>query len=134
MPSYIDRLPDAVCRKVYSYLYDNVMHELETDGGVPVYPIAFYYCFTRQNSDYVRFKYLNDAYALTYDRTMNVRERDWYKFILDLERPTMWTSILEPWNYLLIRHCHTGGGIRWFTAYDPPKLTMGGWCRLCDEE
>ena len=137
--TYLDLLPDELCSQVYRHLYDDVMHQIEYGGGTPVYPVAFYYCFTRENSDYVRHKYLKHKYQLMYKRLCTIRELDWFRFMLDMERATVWTSILEPWNHCLVRRWqhvdergHTTGGIRWHTLYDPPKLTIAGWSRLSE--
>jgi len=130
MSTYLELLPDELHRKVYSYLYNDVMHELEYGGQVPVYPVAFYYCFMRENSDYIRHKYLKTLYARITRPFRTVREIDWMRFMLDLERPTIWTCLLEPWNSYNIRR--DGGGIRWHTTYDCPKLSLGGWLRLTE--
>lgn len=139
MNTYLDLLPDELSREIYKYLYADVMYELEFEGGAPVYPINYYYCFCRENSDYIRHKFLKRQYKEFCRRPTTCRQMDWFKFIMDLERPTVWTSILEPWNSTFTRRWEIeerdgGGGIRWYTAYDAPFLSFGGWERLLDDK
>ena len=137
--SYLDLLPDELYRRVLKYRFADVLHQLEYGNGVPVYPIDFYYCFCAENSDYVRSKYLQTKWRedIRHRRGSNTLGlRDWWKLIMDLERPTVWTSAVHGWKLYSVRRWQyeeggrVMGGLYWNSTYEKAHLTMAGWDRL----
>jgi len=136
--SYLDLLPEELHRKINKLLFDDVLHQIDYGGGVPVYPIDLYYVFCPENSDYVR----NKSLVATYHRLkLNtgekpIAERDWMRLLLDLERPTVWSSAINCWKLYNVRRwaCMTNGmlrsGLYWNSTYERPRLTIAGWYRL----
>jgi len=132
-------LPDEIYRIILKYQYSEVLHQLEYGGGVPVYPIDFYYCFCAENSDYVRSRYLQSKWKDDIkDRrgSSTLRLRDWWKLLMDLERPTVWTSAVHGWKLYSVRRWQvesggiTRGGLYWNSTYEQAHLSLPGWDRL----
>jgi len=139
--TYLDLLPDELYReRIAKLLFADVLHQLEYGHGVPVYPIDFYYCFCSGNSDYVRSRYLNTKWREVKGNLKgpnSLRTRDWYKLLMDLERPTVWTSAVHGWKVYSVRRWQAinangqlMGGLYWNSTYEKPHLSMAGWCRL----
>jgi len=137
MPTYLGALPDELFKKIYRYLKDDVIEQVEVGNGFPVYPIAYYYCFTRANSDCIRHHYMRNKLKERGLEESIGMEADWYRFAIDLERPTMFVRPHDPWNVLPLRRwtkIYTDGtmrgGIRWYTSFESNILSPAGWRRL----
>lgn len=133
-------LPDDLYREsIAKLLFADVLHQVEYGGGTPVYPVDFYYCFCAGNSDYVRARYLADKWNRDIKpkrgyKTLQVR--DWFKLLIDLERPVVWTSAIHGWRVYSVRQWQAvsngvkRGGLYWNSTYEKPMLTYAGWSRL----
>ena len=132
----INLLPCELCLKVYKYLYDDAMYQIEGGGG-PIIPIDMYYLFCPENSDFVRAEYLKRKYL---DRKLNgvmpIIENDYWKLLVDLERPTVYCNPLCNWKHYYVRRWETmtqgyiRGGLYWNRSFDSETLTRLGWLRL----
>lgn len=137
MTTYIDLLPDEICLKVHKYLYDQVMWDIEGGKGMGV-GLELYYLFCPENSDYVRSEYLKRTYMSKkiLDDPMSRVENDWWKYLVDLERPTVYCSPLCNWKHYYVRRWEVmsdgmlKGGLYWNSAFDSAQLTREGWFRL----
>lgn len=137
MPTYIDLLPQELCLKVYKYLYDHVLWTVEGEGGDLSFPLSMYYCFCAENSDYIRAEYLKRKYIQAKIHTiLPLVENDYWKLLVDLERPTVYCSPLSQWKHYYVRRWETmtngfiRGGLYWNSAFDSAMLTPLGWLRL----
>jgi len=141
--NYLDLLPNELMREVQRYLFADCLHQIDTGCGVPVYPIDLYYAFCAENSDYIRSRYLNKLYA---DLNMQsaqrpLRERDYFRLLVDLERPTIYTcQFTYQWKSYSVRTWATmsngllRSGLKWNSTYEKPRLTIAGWHRLTQKK
>ena len=137
---YLDLLPDELFRKVYEYVYSQALYDIE--GGCGQIPLDMYYIFCPENSDYVRAEYLKRTYLTK--RILNPPgygyENDYWKLLIDLERPTIYCSPLCSWKHYYVRRWevmrdgYLKGGLYWNSSFESAMLTLAGWARLTDKE
>jgi len=137
--NYLACLPVELAREVWRYSKSEVLKELlvvvekkSTLANTPSY-------YRNLGSDPIRSKYLNDTFRQTCKLGKGrLRELDWWKLIIDLERPIVWHTCILGWNEWFVRRYQIysqdvgEGGIRWQSIYEPGKLTLAGWLRLTE--
>ena len=132
--SYLDKLPDEIYRMVLRYMYAAPMEQILTEMPLVtgLWPPPSLVFVLQNGSDHVRSQSLNNTYR-RYLR--HYREADWFKLLIDMERPSAYKLQGYGFNSWLVRRYKVfdmtaEGGIWWNSCRQPSRLTYAGWGRL----
>ena len=134
--TYLAQLPDEVYRLVALYMYADVVNDIM--GKVPlvtgIWPPPNLIFAMQNGSDHIRSQSLNNSYRRS---TRHYKEADWYKLLIDMERPCAYALMSYGFNSWMLRRYKVfdmsiHGGIWWNSCKQPTRLTYAGWCRLTE--
>jgi len=136
MRSYLDMLPDEIYRIVYSYIRADVMKQIVNDMPliVGIWPPKEILFLLQNGSDIVRSQSINNSYRR---KVRHYREGDWYKLLIDLERPSAYKLQdhgFHTWIHVKVWDLANDGGVWWNSNQQPLRLNLAGWKRLLSEE
>jgi hypothetical protein len=129
--NYLDQLPDDIYKKIATYMYAEVLQEVES--FLSVQHTIFPELATFQNgSDHIRSNSLCNSYRR---HRRHFREADWYKLLIDLERPCacqlacvgFFPWLLRRWR---VFDLSAGGDMWWTHCKHPTLMTYAGWRRV----
>ena len=135
MKTYLDTLPDEIYRIVASYMYAEPMEQIITDIPlvVGVWPPLEILFLLQNGSDIVRSQSINNTFRR---KIRHYREGDWFKLIIDLERPTAYKLQqfgFNSWLHVKVWDLANDGGVWWNSNHQPLRLNTAGWKRLLAE-
>lgn len=135
--NYLATLPAELLKEVWSYTKASWLQELQLSVSTKTLLNNTPSYYRNLGSDPIRCKYLNDTYReIAKVGKGRTRELDWWKLIIDLERPIVWHTCILGWSEWFVRRYQVyakdigQGGIQWHSIYEPGKLTLAGWLRL----
>lgn len=144
----MNNLPDELYKMIYKNVYDNTLKEMsemvDDSIGLKWYDCLsktkyldkpscdiFYANYREENSDTIRNEYLKNKYETIDKKGKGVRkELDYWKLILDLERPTVWLNSWFVRKWKCSSQYGITSGINWNSTYEPSNTTESGWKRL----
>ena len=132
MTTYLDTLPDDVYRIVRSYMYADPMKQIITDIPlvVGIWPPLEILFLLQNGSDIIRSQAINNTYRR---KIRHYREGDWFKLLIDLERPTAYKLQqfgFHSWLHVKVWDLSNDGGVWWNSNQQPLRLNIAGWKRL----
>jgi len=132
MRNYLAELPDEVYRQVAKYMYADPMESILKDISlvVGIWPPKDLVFMLQNGSDHIRSESLNNNFRR---KIRHYRENDWYKLLIDLERPSAYKLQGEgfhTWLNMKVWDLGADGGVWWCNTKQPLRLTYAGWCRL----
>jgi len=135
--NYLYLLPDDVYRMVCKYMYaesmDGILRRIPLATGIwPPRELVF---ALQNGSDHVRSQSINNSYRRG---IRHYRESDWFKLLIDMERPSAFHLSTYGFNSWMLRRFKVfdvspNGSFWWSSCSQPTKLTYAGWVRLLAE-
>lgn len=133
--SYLNILPDELYHKIMKIVMADILWTVKCIAACK--SERYHLQFMPENNDPIRLKYLQQKFIMMEKRGKGKRkEVDYFKLIVDLERPVTWYSIHYGWKlwhirkYTVVDMGQRQSGILWHSTYEPALCSQKSYHRL----